>query len=214
MANVECRLPKEISRHKAVWGGRARLAAALLGALVLPSCSEAIRTGQSPAMLILVSLTGAKGGGSNAGAQSNTLASDVVTLVPALTGNPTVFADTGQASLQLQMRDAALAPSAVNAITLTQYRVQFLRADGRNTPGLDVPYGFDGVLQTTIASSGTVSFTLVRVQSKVEAPLAALRNNFQVISMIAEVTFYGHDQNGRAVSVSGRLNVDFSDWGD
>ena len=42
----------------------------------------------------------------------------------------------------------------------------------------------------------------------------SLVNNFQVISTIAEVTFYGHDQNGRAVSVTGRLDVDFSDWGD
>jgi hypothetical protein len=112
------------------------------------------------------------------------------------------------------MRDSTLAPSAVNAITLTQYHVNFIRADGRNTPGVDVPFGFDGVLATTIAGAGSVSFTLVRVQSKTEAPLAALANNFQVISMIAEVTFYGHDQNGRAASVSGRINVDFSDWGD
>jgi len=200
--------------RKAVWGSKVRLAAALTAALVLPSCSEGIRTGQSPAMLVLTSLTGAKGGGSNSGTQSNSLSSDVVTLVPPLTGRPSVFADSGQATLQLLMRDAALSPSPVNAITLTQYHVNFIRADGRNTPGLDVPYGFDGVLQTTIASSGSVNFTLVRVQAKVEAPLAALANNFQVISMIAEVTFYGHDQNGRAVSVSGRLNVDFSDWGD
>jgi hypothetical protein len=200
--------------RKAVWGSQVRLAAALLAALVLPSCSEGIRTGQSPAMLILTSLTGAKGGGSNSGTQTSSLASDVVTRVPPLTGPFTVFADSGQATLQLQMRDAALSPSPVNAITLTQYHVNFIRADGRNTPGLDVPFGFDGVLQATIAGSGTVSFTLVRVQQKVEAPLAALSNNFQVISMIAEVTFYGHDQNGRAVSVSGRLNVDFSDWGD
>jgi hypothetical protein len=201
-------------RQKVVWGSRVRLAAVLLAALVLPSCSEGIRTGQSPALLVITSLTGSKGGGSNSGTQSTNLASDVVTLVPPLTGRATIFADNGQATLQLQMRDAALAPSPVNAITLTQYHVTFLRADGRNTPGLDVPYGFDGVLTSTIANSGSVNFTLVRVQAKSEAPLAALANNFQVISMIAEVTFYGHDQNGRAVSVSGRLNVDFSDWGD
>ena len=214
MANVESRMPNADARRKAVWGGRARLAAALLAALALPSCSEGVRTGQSPAQLVLTSLTGTKGGGANSGTATNTLASDVVTLVPAKTGNPTVFADSATATLQLQMRDALLSPSPANAVTLTQYHVQFIRADGHNTPGLDVPFGFDGVLATTISNSGSVSFTLVRVQSKVEAPLAALANNFQVISMIAEVTLYGHDQNGRAVSVSGRLNVDFSDWGD
>jgi len=55
----------------------------------------------------------------------------------------------------------------------------------------------------------------VRVQAKQEAPLAALVNNpGQVISTIAEVTFFGHDQVGNAVTVSGRVNVDFSNWGD
>ena len=34
----------------------------------------------------------------------------------------------------------------INAITLTRYRVDFRRTDGRNTPGVDVPYGFDGGL--------------------------------------------------------------------
>ena len=214
MANVECRMPNADGRRNAVGGARVRLAAALLAALVLPSCSQGIRDGQSPAMLILVSLTGARGGGTGSGTQANSVASDVQTRVPALTGPATIFADNGQATLQLQMRDATLAPSPVNAITMTQYHVQFIRADGRNTPGVDVPFGFDGVLATTIANQGSVSFTLVRVQSKMEAPLAALANNFQVISAIAEVTLYGHDQNGRAVSVSGRINVDFSDWGD
>ena len=27
---------------------------------------------------------------------------------------------------------------------MTRYRVEFRRTDGRNTPGVDVPYGFDG----------------------------------------------------------------------
>src|SRR5947208_158740 len=114
MANLENRMPNVDARRKAVWGARVGLAAVLLAALLLASCSDAIRTGDSPAYLVLTSLTGAKGGGVNSGTQSNTLASDVVTLVPARTGTPTVFADSGQASLQLQMRDSTLAPSAVN----------------------------------------------------------------------------------------------------
>jgi hypothetical protein len=35
-----------------------------------------------------------------------------------------------------------------------------------------------------------------------------------IISTIAEVTFYGHDQTGREVSVVGRLTVDFGNFGD
>jgi hypothetical protein len=201
--------------RKAVWGARAKAAALLLCATVLPSsCSDAIRTGQSPAYLELTTLQGAKGGGSNAGTFSSSLSSDVITRVPANTGPFTVFADNGQAQLTLQMKDTLNSPSPVNAITLTQYHVRFIRADGRNVQGVDVPYEFDGGLGVTVSGTATVPFTLVRVQAKSEAPLAALANNFQTISTIAEVTFYGRDQNGREVTVTGRLNVDFSNWGD
>jgi hypothetical protein len=95
--------------------------------------------------------------------------------------------------------------------------VQFIRADGRNTPGVDVPYPFDGGMTATVSGSGIkASFTLVRIQAKMENPLVTLqyRNAASTISTIAEVTFYGVDQAGHAVSVSGRIGVDFSDWGD
>jgi len=35
-----------------------------------------------------------------------------------------------------------------------------------------------------------------------------------VISTIAHVTFYGKDQNGNEVSVTGSISVNFADWGD
>jgi hypothetical protein len=205
---------KEPVRRKAVWGGRARMGAALLCALLLPSCSDTIRTGQSPAYLILTSLEGAKGGGANANTFASNLLSDVVTLVPAETGSPTVFNDLGQATLQLQMKDTLDTPTAVNAITLTQYHVKFTRSDGRNVQGVDVPYEFDGGLGITVSGSASVPFTLVRNQAKLEAPLRALTQNFQVISTIAEVTIYGHDQNGREVTVTGRIDVAFANFGD
>ena len=200
--------------RKVVWSGRARLAAAIACTLLMTSCSDAVRTGQSPAYLVLTSLEGAPGGGANANKFGTSLASDVVTLVPAKTGTATVFQDLGQMALQLQMKDTLDTPSPANAITLTQYHVKYIRADGRNVQGVDVPFEFDGGLGVTVSGTATVPFTLVRLQAKIEAPLAALANNFQVISTIAEVTFYGRDQNGRAVSVTGRLNVDFSNWGD
>jgi hypothetical protein len=204
-------------RGKAVWGGRVRVAVVVggvLGALLLPSCSQAVRTGQGPAYLVLNALTAAKGGGVNANTFSSSLPSDVITLVPALTGTATLFADSGQAQLQLQMKDTLESPSPASAVTMTQYHVKYTRTDGHNVQGVDVPYEFDGALGITVSGAATVSFTLVRVQAKQEAPLAALVNNGQVISTIAEVTFFGHDQNGNAVTVSGRINVDFSNWGD
>ena len=35
-----------------------------------------------------------------------------------------------------------------------------------------------------------------------------------VISTLADVTFYGQDQTGRAVSVTGTIGVNFADWAD
>ena len=203
------------AHRKVVWGRRLKVAALLLCATALPSsCSEAIRTGQSNSYLVITTMQGIKGGGSNANTPDANLDSDVLTLVPALTGVPTIFGDTGTASFTLVMKDTLNEPTAVNAITLTQYHVRYIRADGRNVQGVDVPYEFDGGLSVTINSSGTAGFMLVRNQAKTEAPLAALANNGTIISTIAEVTFYGHDQTGRAVSVSGRIDINFANWGD
>jgi hypothetical protein len=217
---MNAEIPIEPVRTKAVWGSRiaVTVAAAVLLSLVLPSCSQSIRTGQSPSYLILTSLQGAKGGGANANTFASSLASDVVTLVPAVTGTPTYFADLGQATLQLQLKDQGGAvpttPTPANAITLTQYHVKYIRSDGRNVQGVDVPYEFDGGLGITVSATATVGFTLVRTQAKLEAPLKALANNLEVISTIAEVTIYGHDQTGRAISVSGRIDVSFANYGD
>jgi hypothetical protein len=199
------------ARPKVVWGGRARLLVVAFAAVLLASCSQAVRTGQSPAYLVLNTLTAAKGGGANSGTFGSSLPSDVITIV---NGTPTIFADNGQAGLTLQMKDVLETPSPASAVTLTQYHVKYTRSDGHNVQGVDVPYEFDGGIGVTISAAGSVTFTLVRVQAKQEAPLAALANNGQVLSTIAEVTLYGHDQNGNAVNVTGRINVDFSNWGD
>jgi hypothetical protein len=202
-------------RRKAVWGAGIRATVVLAAALLLPSCSEAIRTGQSPGYLVLLSLQGSKGGGANANTLSSNLASDVITLVPAVTGSPSIFSDAGSARLQLVMKDTGGAsPSPANAITLTQYHVKYIRSDGRNVQGVDVPYEFDGGLGVTVSGEATVGFSLVRNQAKIEAPLKALANSLEIITTIAEVTFYGRDQNGREVSVSGRIDVSFANFGD
>jgi hypothetical protein len=207
--NVETQ--NQTGRKKAVWGARAAVVIAVAGGLSAPSCSKLIRTGQSPSYLIMSSLTGASG--ASPGSFGSTVASDVITVVG---GTPTVFADPGQANVQLQLKDegSGAQPTAVNSITITQYHVKFIRSDGHNVQGVDVPFEFDGAVTQTIQGSGSISFTLVRTQSKEEAPLRALRNGGPPITTVAEVTFYGHDQNGRDVTVSGRLEVSFANWGD
>jgi hypothetical protein len=200
---------------KAVWGARIGLAGALAGALLAASCGTLTREGNAPSYLILTNLQASRGG-ANAGTFGSVLFSDVRTVVD---GVSSTFADLGQASFQLALKDpgpsgSPNSPTTNNAITLTQYHVQYMRSDGRNVQGVDVPWAFDGGLTTTIASTGSVSFTLVRNQAKDEAPLQALLFNNIPLTVTAQVTFYGHDQTGREVSVSGNIEITFADYGD
>jgi hypothetical protein len=200
--------------NKVVWGARVRLGAVLVVTLFgSASCGEMVRQGQASSYLIINVLEGASG--AQSGQFSTVLSSDVVTVV---SGNPTVFADPGRVTLALAMKDAGsltpTAPTSNNFITVNRYRVRYIRADGRNTEGVDVPYTFDGAITGTVSGTSTFGFTLVRIQAKEEAPLAALRSNGNVISTIAQVTFYGHDQTGRETSVTGQIGINFANWGD
>jgi hypothetical protein len=172
-------------------------------------CSSTTREGRSPVYLVLLNLEGASG--AEPDALENTLQSDVQT-------QGGVFEDPGRVTMRVQYKDPTSGTvDAINFVTLTRYRVDFRRSDGRNVPGVDVPYGFDGAATTTIAGNATqMTFVLVRAQAKAEAPLRNLRGGggAGLISTIAEVTFYGKDQTGSDVSVTGQISVNFADWAD
>lgn len=200
-------------RRKAVWGGRIRVAAALLLAAASVSCGTQTTSGTGSSYLILTTLLGAAGGASQ-GQFAAPLQSDVLTVVNNV---PTVLNDLGQATFQLALKDpgsstSPTTPSVNNAITLDSYHVEYVRSDGRNTQGVDVPYAFDSQLTTTVTGTAAVTFTLVRLQAKLEAPLAALASNNIPITTVAHVTFYGHDQTGRTVSVSGSIEITFANF--
>lgn len=207
-------------RRKAVWGARARLLAALGLILLSASCGKALRQGQSASYLIINSLEGASG--AEPDKFGGTMFSDVMTLVKG-DGDvliPTIFGDLGRVRLSLALKDVGPAgspttPTTNNYITISRYRVTYIRADGRNNPGVDVPYPFDGAMTMTVGTGeASGAFEIVRHTAKVEAPLAALMNSGVIISTIGEVTFYGQDQTGRAVSVTGRMLIDFGNFGD
>ena len=107
-------------------------------------------------------------------------------------------------------------PTTNNDITITGYHVKYIRADGHNTQGVDVPYEFDGAATGTVSVGGTLSlgFTLVRNVAKEESPLVQLVSNPNIITAIAQVTFYGKDAVGNDVSVMGQIQVDFGNFGD
>ena len=130
-----------------------------------------------------------------------------------------MFADPGRVGLRLSFKDPGTSanpssPTSANWITVTRYRVDFRRGDGRNEEGKDVPYGFDGGLTLTVIDTISEEFTLVRAQAKLEPPLLALRGNGSavVIATVAEITFFGHDQTGAATSTTGFINVTFADF--
>ncbi|MEO5824151.1 MAG: hypothetical protein ABIT71_26890 [Vicinamibacteraceae bacterium] len=213
--NLNMRWATRSVRPAAVAG----LALAVIGATACGSATA--REGQTPSYPVIVVLEGANGAlGSGAIFSPGAVASDVITFVKA-TNSFTIFSDPGRVTMRVAMRDVTNPndPTSNNAISFNRYRVVYKRSDGRNTPGVDVPYAFDAGLTFTVQPGGDASipFELVRVQAKQEAPLAQLTTGGSPavsISTLADITFFGQDQQGREVVVTGTISVNFANWGD
>jgi hypothetical protein len=197
--------------------------AAVIAATV--SCGDVVRQGSAPVFLVIDTMAGIKGG-ATAGTPTSNLISDVITNVttplPCTNDNPcpTVFNDLGSATLRAPLKDigatTALSPTSNNEVTINRYHVDYIRADGRNTPGVDVPYGFDSAVTGTIPAGGTLTlgFELVRSAAKSETPLVQLKTSANIINVIARVTFYGADRVGNNVTVTGQIGIEFGNFGD
>jgi hypothetical protein len=198
---------------KAVWTvGRWLLTAVMV--LGSASCGDLTRQGTSPAYLVVEGIEGASG--ATPGTFGNPLLSDVVTLVG---NNPTIFNDLARVTFVLGLKDPGSSSTPVNPtqnnwITVDRYHVRYIRSDGHNIEGVDVPYAFDAGMTVTVSDSSTVSLNVVRHQAKLEAPLAALAVNGIIVTTIAEITFYGHDQTGRGVTTKANLDVNFGNFAD
>jgi hypothetical protein len=194
-------------------------AAALMASTI--SCGDVVRSSRAPVMLVVNSLTATRGSATSTTA-SSTLVSDVLTMVT--TGGtctttspcPTIFGDTGTITLSLALKDTTVTPTTNNQVTINRIHVSYRRTDGRNQEGVDVPFSFDTASTALVPTSGNtaIGFNIVRNQAKSEAPLAVLVNNGQIISAIIDVTAYGTDQVGNAVSVTGSIGVSFGNFGD
>ena len=182
------------------------------------ACGEMSRQGRSPGQVIVNSLEAAAGG---ADEFSGFLQSDVITRVDE--DDPTsctVFNDSGRVTMSLMLKDpgtptAPSEASSLNQVTFNRVRVEYRRTDGRNQPGVDVPYPFESAATFTVPESGqaNAAFNLVRQTAKLEAPLMALRRGAVLLSMIADVTFYGRDQAGNDVATAGSIGITFGDFG-
>ena len=189
------------------------------------SCGDVVRQGRAPVIVVIDSLQAASG--AEPGNMGGFLLSDVQTLVDQSVGGqtvrvPTIFNDVAQVTMRLIPKDAGngnvnLNPTPWNAVTINRYHINYLRADGRNTPGVDVPFPVDGAVTATLSSSPTViPFEFVRHQQKLEQPLRALASfgGRIFISTIAEITFYGVDTMGNDVQAKGTISVSFGDYAD
>jgi hypothetical protein len=189
------------------------LATMLGGSMAMASCHSAVTEGRSAVYLIMESLEGGSGADGQDADFFHTMQSDVRT-------KGGIVEDPGRVSLRIAFKDVTnpTAPTTNNFVTINRYRVEYRRADGRNRQGVDVPYAFDGASTFTVGTDSTQgTFVLVRVQSKLEAPLITLAGNAAgglVISTLADVTFWGRDQTGTEVTVKGTISVNFADWAD
>ena len=128
------------------------------------------------------------------------------------------FDDLARATFRLGLKDPGPAtspntPTQNQSITIDRYHVRFFRADGRNTQGVDVPYEFDGAFTATVAGNSVQSaFVVVRHDAKREAPLAILGSNRLILTIIAEITFYGRDQTGHETQAVARASIDFGNF--
>lgn len=175
------------------------------------ACGQYTSGGRSPSQLVVVSLLTAAG---DRGVPSSFSSGPLLSDVPNVRAGEAVFDDFGQVTLGAILRDPGgeglpTTPSPLNDVTVTQYRVRY-----RGIPGETVPRGFDGALTLTVPVGGTATavFELVRHVAKMEQPLAALAADTAVVSVIADVTFFGHDQAGNALSVTGSVQINFANF--
>ena len=178
--------------------------------LLLVSCNPVEDDSRSASLLIVQNIQGQDA----AGASAHFLQSDVV-----LT-NGSVRADSVTATLRVDTVDPnpVMGVSQYNDIVVTRYLASFTRTDGKNVPGKDVPYPFEGSLSTVInaGSTAAVSLVLVREVAKLEAPLIELVDLGAevVLTCTAKIEFYGHDLANRAVTATGYLTVYFANYVD
>ena len=180
------------------------LAALATAVVATSSCGDLVRSSRSPLLLIVNTLR------PQGLVIASTLQSDVVSDAGVM------FSDLARTTFTVVMKDVTIvAPSTNNQVTIKGYHVAYRRADGRNTPGVDVPYAFDGAFTLSVVALGigTADFEIVRAVTKAESPLIQLRDGSNLISTIADVTFYGQDAVGNDISTTASVLIDFGNFG-
>jgi hypothetical protein len=192
---------------------------------VAPGCidSDTADDTASNTEVIVVSMQGAEGEATTP--TGTDLFSDVCLNPDSIPNFCSVINDNAVVEMQAFRKDQGQLSAFPNNVVFERYRVTYIRSDGRNVPGVDVPYAFDGVANFTVfVDSASVArpFIVVRHQAKLEPPLVQLKQVVSdgggggalILSVIAQIDFYGHDVAGRAVQVTGYLNISFANFAD
>jgi hypothetical protein len=182
-----------------------KILAVAAGFLVLGACNSINKGANSNSMLTVDSITGT----TIDGTESMTLESDV----------STTTADSATVSLTASLVDASggTTPTQYNNVTLTGYTIDYTLPDGTGTPGTDVPNSVEGVCSTLlieIGSTSSVTFIAVPADLKAAVPLSGWVGSTTLHTLVAHITFIGHDGNNHEVKTTGQLTIVFSDYAD
>jgi hypothetical protein len=170
---------------------------------------------------------------------------DVILRIIRITGDPgsddqdagdVLFSDVCCAiindNLQVEVESIFKNPNLIiggvfNDITLERYELRYLRSDGRNVEGVDVPFTISSAmssLQVISPGNASVSIVGVRHQAKLEPPLKNLEGVFLgdsgrfvfpgagVLTTTGELTIHGRTTSGKAVVATGRIQIVFADF--
>lgn len=194
----------------------------LLGIMLVSyACTSVEDSTRTGTLLVINSVTGVAGG--EQGDESTPLLSDTCDNPSGQPQDPdlcSVFNDNAEVDFANQFLQNPPSPggSFINDIVVNRYRVDYVRAGGRNTPGVDVPFGVDGTMNIRVPVNGTAiaSIVVVRHESKREPPLSSLdiEQGEEVITANAQMKFYGQDLAGRTASAIGYLEIHFANYGE
>jgi hypothetical protein len=185
----------------------------IIAALFLASCVAKEDDSTAASFLVINSLTGNDLTGT---AGSTTVFSDV------LTTSGSIINDNGVATVTATLFDPATVdkPTAYQNIVVDEIDIEFMRTDGKNVEGVDVPYRFTQPINIVaeVATEAEIPFVLIRHVAKLETPLLELRdwvNQEKILQLVAKVTLQGKDVAGHRISpVSGYLSVWCSNFAD
>ena len=182
---------------------------AILSAIfLLFSCNPLENETESASLLVVQNVTGTDIDGNVV----NYLQSDVQR-IDDQTGQPYITADSAKATLRVSLLDPSptVDASQYNRVTINRYVVSYSRSDGYNTPGVDLPYSFEGSLsnQIDVGSTSIIAFIVIREVAKLEQPLINLVEGGEegVLQLTARVDFYGQDMANNKVKATGYLSI-------